>query len=161
MLSWLAWRHFDVNVFGMWRAVESGGSTRNSREDLYGSRNYRGSNSSLNDGRLPSPLFLPIVIVFCILLAVIATIFHLFICLSFFFFKKILLLDFDFICFAFYLISFIWFYFFRSGLWQLNRTKGTIRHWCIPAGRVAVSWQVTWLIFVVVDEMADETWWHV
>jgi hypothetical protein len=39
------------------RAVESGGSTRNSREDLYGSRNYRGSNSSLNDGRFP-PFFL-------------------------------------------------------------------------------------------------------
>ncbi|XP_046460060.1 patronin-like isoform X29 [Daphnia pulex] len=31
------------------RYGQSGGSTRNSREDLYGSRNYRGSNSSLND----------------------------------------------------------------------------------------------------------------
>ena len=31
--------------------VESGGSTRSSREDLYSSRGYRGSNSSLNDGR--------------------------------------------------------------------------------------------------------------
>ena len=44
-----------MNVLGMCgRAVESGGSTRNSREDLYGSRNYRGSNSSLNDGRFHS-----------------------------------------------------------------------------------------------------------
>lgn len=46
VLIWMFWACVK-------RAVESGGSTRNSREDLYGSRNYRGSNSSLNDGRFP------------------------------------------------------------------------------------------------------------
>ena len=34
--------------------VESaGGSARGSREDLYSSRGYHGSNSSLNDGTVP------------------------------------------------------------------------------------------------------------
>ena len=38
--------------------VESAGSARGSREDLYSARNYRGSNSSLNDG-----MSLPVVVV--------------------------------------------------------------------------------------------------
>jgi len=39
--------------------LDAGGSVRSSREDLYSSRNYRGSNTSLNDGRFYKlPIFL-------------------------------------------------------------------------------------------------------
>jgi hypothetical protein len=142
--DWL-WICFDTNVFGhvCGRAVESGGSTRNSREDLYGSRNYRGSNSSLNDGRFP-PFFYFLVcrsnlfvffrfarLNFC---WITHKLFHLF-------YVWIWIFGFMSCClWVVYLFIFI-FYLFLS-MWQLTRTRRIIHRWCIPGGRVVVSWQV-------------------